>query len=149
MADFNVNLEAPHASGAKVISPVHSAVQDFPNPLVAFGLGLAGTLVQNTVDRKKLEKEAREQGIVDAFVREQTLLSDAIQQGKSPAEINTRAMSNFNKAVAANPALTDKFAKANKDLFDYSALTLAKDAGTLARELRTDQIKILEIWFYS
>lgn len=144
MADFNVNLEAPHASGAKVISPVQSSVQAMPNPWLAFGLNVAGALVENHVKQQKTEKEAREQAVVDTFAREQTLLSDAIQQGRSPAEINTRAMSNFNKAVAANPSLSDKFAAVNKNLFDYSALSVAKDSATLAKELRTDQLKTLQ-----
>lgn len=144
MADFNVNLEAPHASGAKVISPVQSSVQNMPNPWIAFGLGVAGALVQNQADIQKKDKDLREQAIIDTFAREQTFLSDAIQQGRNPAEINTRAMSNFNKAVAANPSLADKFAKVNKDLFDFSALSVAKDAATLAKELHKEQLQTLQ-----
>ncbi len=143
MADFNVNLAAPSASGAKVISPVQSSVQNFPNPWIGFGLGVAEALIKGKGDAEKQEKADREQAIIDTFTREQTSLSDAMQQGKPASQIQARSMSNFSKWSASYPSLVDKFSKVNKDLFDFSALGDAKSVVQAEREFEKNKLDTL------
>ena len=134
MADFNVDLSKPNASGARPIAPVHDARTEFPNPWIGFGLGIAEALVKNQGDQQKKEAEAREAAVIENFTKEQTALNDALLQGSSVSQVNARAMANFSKYSAAFPTLVDKFTKTNKSLFEHTQLGVAQSEIQMVRD---------------
>lgn len=144
MADFNVNLEAPHASGAKVISPVQSSVQNMPNPWIAFGLGIGESLVKDTEKRRKAEQEAADLAILKEFSTSQGALSDAVAQGAPVAAVGARARANYNMFLANHPQLVEGLTKINKGFFEHANLETVKDAATLAKELHKEQLQTLQ-----
>jgi hypothetical protein len=136
MADFNVNLEAPHASGAQVIKPVQDNVSNFSNPWVSVVGGLAEAFIKNKAESTKKEAEDREQAILGDFVRSQTSIADAIDQGLPPDQARLRARSNFSKYSANYPKLVEEFSKKDKALFEFSALGDAKAQGQSEAEVQ-------------
>jgi hypothetical protein len=140
MADFNVDLSAPHASGAKPIAPVHDARTEFANPWIGFGLGVAEALVKNQGEQAKKDQEAREAAIITNFTKDQTSLNDALMQGVPISQVNARAMANFSKYSAAFPTLVDKFSKTNKSLFEHSQLGTAQSDVQMFRDARKSEI---------
>jgi len=140
MADFNVNLAAPSASGAKVIAPVQDNRTDFPNPWIPVVASLATTFLKNEADQKKKEKEDQQNAVVAEFTRSQTLLNDSVAQGGSLAEAGAKARSNFSKYAASYPHLSEDFAKVNKTLFEYTDLGEAKDDRQMFKDARKEAI---------
>lgn len=140
MADFNVDLAKPSASGAKPIAPVHDARTEFPNPWIGFGLGIAEALIKNQGEQQKKEQEAREAAVISNFTKEQTTLNDALMQGVPVSQVNARAMANFSKYSAAFPSLVDKFTKTNKSLFEHSQLGTAQSDVQMFRDARKNEI---------
>lgn len=140
MADFNVDLAAPNASGAKVISPVQDARTNFPNPWAAFALGVGEALMKGNAEAKKQEKEAFKQGIVGEFVRSQTAIADSIMQGSDSGKAGVLARANFSKYAAAYPELVEDFSKSNKSLFEFTELGEAKDTAQMFKDARKETI---------
>lgn len=145
MADFNVNLAQPQASGARPLAPVQHDKLNLPNPWVSFGLGVAESLIKNSEKNRKAEKEAADEAVVGEFVRTQTALSDSVSQGGNLSRASAIARANFSKFSASYPHLVDKFAKANKDLFEYADLADVKSEEQMLRDerkqLRQDALK--------
>lgn len=140
MADFNVNLAAPSASGTQVISPVRDNRTDFPNPWIGVAASLAGTFLKNQEENKKKEKEDQQNAIVAEFTRSQTALNDSIAQGAPLSAAGTKARANFSKYAASYPHLADEFAKVNKTLFEYTELGEAKDERQMFKDARKEAI---------
>lgn len=140
MADFNVSLAAPQGAGSQALQPVQNAVTPSQNVWIAPVANLAGIFLKNQEEKKKADKEASEQSIVDSFTRDQTMLNDAIAQGTPLAQVKGRAAANFSKYAAAYPHLSEKFAKQNKDLFEYTDLKDAKDEAELFKDARKAMI---------
>lgn len=140
MADFNVNLAAPQASGAQVVSPVRDNRTDFPSPWIPVVASLAGTFLKNQEEQKKKEKEEQQNLVVAEFTRSQTALNDSIAQGAPLSAAGTKARANFSKYAASYPHLADEFAKINKTLFEYTDLGEAKDERQMFKDARKEQI---------
>jgi hypothetical protein len=125
MADFNVDLQAPQAAGARAVAPVSP---------VGFG-GLLESVADITkmlgkgyLQAKEDEKKKQQEMVISDFVREQTLLNDAMAQGSiTQAQAAARARANFSKYSANYPVMAEEFAKQNKALFDNTALGEAKE----------------------
>lgn len=118
MADFSVNatqLSGSSGAGSQPVQPVQETVVGFGIPKVVGDV--VDIFAKGLELNRKEEAERAKQGIIGAFVREQTVINDAVATGQmSPSEAAARQRSIGNKYLASYPAYATDFKSANDSL---------------------------------
>lgn len=140
MADFNVNLQAPQAAGARPLEPISDYVKQGVDPYVGLASNLTGIFLQNMRDKEAFNQEA----IVGEFVREQAKVADAFSQGSIKADrARVLTSANFNKYAAQYPQFVEQFNKANSAMRGNTAINQAEESVKSEEQFKQDQIKAM------
>ena len=134
MADYSTNatqLSGSSGAGSQAVQPVQEQVVGFQIPKIVEDV--AGIFAKGLELNRKEEAEKAKQGIVGAFVREQTVINDAVatgQMGVSEAAARQRAIGN--KYLAGYPQYSSDFQTANNSLKGIT------EKGEIEKQLETE-----------
>lgn len=143
MADFSVqatSLAAPTGAGSSPVAPVTVA----PTETADLGVGkfpIVGEIVdifaKGMVQSRKEEAEKRKNTIVQAYIRGETTINDAVESGQmSPAQAAARSRANFNQYAAGYGEYIEDFDKAGKALRGFTA------KGEVEEKLKTEEKRL-------
>lgn len=133
MADFSAN--ATQLSGvnttATPVAPVQEQVVSFGIPKVISDV--ADIFAKGLIQNQKEEAQKTENAIVGSYIKSQTELNDAVQQGMNPAEAAARQRAAGNMYLAQYPQYAEAFLKANNSLKGIT------EKGEIEKAVETEQ----------
>ena len=134
MADYSTNatqLSGPSGAGSQPVQPVQEQVVGFALPKIVEDV--ADIFAKGLVQNRKDEAEKAKQGVVGAFVREQTVINDAVATGQmQPSEAAARQRAIGNKYLAGYPQYSTDFKSANDSLRGIT------EKGEIEKQLETE-----------
>lgn len=113
MADYSAqaaSLPPPQAAGANVVQPVET--QATKSPILSILDEFADVIGKGLKNKSKDEAEARKNAVVGQYVKEQTLINDAITQGLPADQAGARQRASANKFLASYPEYYKEFKSA-------------------------------------
>lgn len=145
MANFNVDLSAPSASGARPLAPVSTPSSRYENPFLSLGSDLAKIFAKNSEENKKKEALDEKNRIIGNFVKDQNALAEAGKQGMDDKQVLARARANFASYSANYPALITEFTEANRSIENFTELGAPvrreQAAEDMWKQMKSDYIK--------
>lgn len=121
MADFNVNLAAPQAAGARVVAPVQEA--GFGDVLRS-GANLLGSLMEGKAKADKENAAAQKEAILNEYSsRYRSIAEDVKTSNLMPGQREAMTRSLFNQYVANYAGLSDEFKKITAGFREFGTIS--------------------------
>jgi len=139
LADFNVQLAAPQGAGAREIQPYQERVTEYqPNQLIH---GLVNIFAKGLEADRKQTAEARKNAVIQEYVRNEQVYSDALTTGSwNASQTATASRANFAKFLGAYPELQDELGKARNLVYTGTEIGQAQQQVDTSIKMRNDQI---------
>ena len=141
MADYSANatqLSGPQGAGAQVVAPVQEQV--VPNNIVSSIANLGEAFANSFANSKKEEQEKRKNDIIGQYVKNETVINDAVSQGLDAGQAAARSRANANKFLASYPEYYKEFKDAGSALKGLTEAGEVEDELKMQRELYKGQV---------
>lgn len=137
MADWNVGLAEPQASGASPVAPVKQA--GFGD-LLETGASIVGSLLKGKAESDKEKAEKRNKAIIEEYSQKYSAITDSESRGLSSGQKLARTQALFRQYVASAPDLIKEFKDITGGMQQYGSVAEDIDVVKSAKEERDYKI---------
>lgn len=139
MADFNVNLSGPQASGAGAIQPVQERTIPEDHSLLN---GIVDIFAKGLEGKRKDDANSRKAAVMSEYINNEKVYTDALTTGQwNASQVGMASRANFTKILASYPEYTTELMEAKRAVYDGTEVGEAQKEMDRAVALRENDKK--------